>query len=62
MLYRHQGDFMNLLPSKPNLIKEIPQYTTFRKSISETFKEGTISLGLSRIIAKVNTTFIKENK
>ncbi|WP_338449836.1 glycosyltransferase [Niallia oryzisoli] len=57
MLYRHQGDFMKLLPSKPNLLEEIPQYTTFRKSISETIKEGYIVLGLSRILAKVNTNY-----
>jgi hypothetical protein len=28
MLYRHQGDFMNLLPATSNLLAEIPEYTT----------------------------------
>ncbi len=54
MLYRHQGDFMNLLPEKPNLLAEIPEYTTFRKSITETFKEGHIGIGLSRILSKLD--------
>ncbi|MCQ6275289.1 glycosyltransferase [Bacillus sp. V3B] len=62
MLYRHQGDFMKMLPSKPNLLKEIPQYTTFRKSISETVKEGHIGIGLSRILSKMNTKFYQKRK
>ena len=62
MLYRHQGDFMKLLPSKPNLLEEIPQYTTFRKSISETVKEGYIGLGVSRILAKISTNFYQKRK
>lgn len=54
MLYRHQGDFMNLIPNKANLLEEIPQYTTFRKSIGETLKEKQYSIGISRFLSKVN--------
>ncbi|WP_121610095.1 glycosyltransferase [Mesobacillus foraminis] len=60
MLYRHQGDFMKLLPNKPKLLKEISQYQTFRKSISEIFKEGYTSLGVSRILAKINANLYQK--
>ncbi|WP_096435073.1 glycosyltransferase [Alteribacter populi] len=53
MLYRHQGDFMNLIPKEVNLLDEIVQYTTFRKSIYEVFKDKKFSIGLSRLLSKV---------
>ena len=52
MLYRHCGDFMKLLPNKHNLLSEVEQYTSFRKSIGELFKEGKINLGYARLKAK----------
>lgn len=52
MLYKHSGDFFKLLPKKHNLLKEIPEYATFRKGIGEIFKEGRIKLGISRLKAK----------
>ena len=33
MLYRHCGDFMKLLPNKHNLLSEVDEYASFRKSI-----------------------------
>jgi glycosyltransferase involved in cell wall biosynthesis len=53
MLYSHTGDFMKLLPSKPNLLEEMTVYKTFRMSISETIKNGQIHLGFIRLIAKM---------
>ncbi|WBW98952.1 glycosyltransferase [Oceanirhabdus sp. W0125-5] len=52
MLYRHQGDFMTMLPNGHNLLKEIPEYSTFRKSIFEIIKNGHYRIAFSRIIAK----------
>lgn len=54
MLYRHQGDFMNLVSKNVNLLEEIEQYTTFRKSISEILREKQFAIGSSRIISKIN--------
>ncbi|MPQ42277.1 glycosyltransferase [Clostridium tarantellae] len=54
MLYRHTGDFFKLLPKKHTLLKEVKEYATFRKSISEVFKEKKISLGICRLLAKFN--------
>src|SRR3954465_1806925 len=62
MLYRHQGDFMKLLPNKPNLLEEISHYTTFRKSISETIKEGHIGIGVSRLVAKIGANLFQKIK
>ena len=61
MLYRHSGDFMNLLTDKVNLLEENKSYSTFRKGIGQTIKEGKILLGLSRILAKVVSQISKGN-
>ena len=34
MLFKHEGEFLPFLPLGPNLLDEVPQYTTFRKSIT----------------------------
>ena len=52
MLYSHTGDFMPMLNNKVNLLSEIKQYSTFRKSIGETIKQGNLILGLARILSK----------
>ena len=52
MLYSHTGDFMPMLNNKVNLLSEIKQYSTFRKSIGETIKQGNLILGLTRILSK----------
>lgn len=60
MLYRHQGDFMSFLPNSPNLLPEVPLYSTFRKSIGEVIREGHFMMGLSRILAKVNASLYQK--
>jgi glycosyltransferase involved in cell wall biosynthesis len=58
MLYRHQGEFMNLLPRKHTLLKEVEQYATFRKPISEVIKEKKFALGAARLFAKYSSNII----
>lgn len=62
MLYRHKGDFMSLVTNKVNLLEEIPQYTTFRKSISGVFKEKQYRIGISRILSRINADVIGRMK
>lgn len=52
LLFRQEGEFLPLLPSGPNLLPEIPKYTTFRKSIKEIVKEGYLPIGTARLMAK----------
>lgn len=52
MLYRQQGKFMSMLPQGPELLEEIPEYATFRKSIREIMKEGQYRIGATRLTAK----------
>lgn len=52
LLYRHAGDFMNLLTNKVNLLPEIKELATFRKGIGQVIKEGNLIIGASRLIAK----------
>ncbi|MGM0836090.1 MAG: glycosyltransferase [Bacillota bacterium] len=62
MLYRHQGDFMPMLTNKVNLLKEVPQYATFRKSIGTLLKEKTYTIASSRILAKLQADLIGKIK
>lgn len=52
MLYSHTGEFMNLLPSKPNLLDEVKKYKTFRMSVGEVFKSGDLGIGIARVLSK----------
>ena len=54
MLYSHTGDFMNLINKKANLLSENKKYSKFRKSIGQTFKEGQLTLGITRLLARQN--------
>jgi glycosyltransferase involved in cell wall biosynthesis len=62
MLYRHQGDFLELVSDKVNLLGEIPQYAAFRKSIVEILKDKQYSIGLSRILSKINADLLGKVK
>jgi len=62
MLYRHRGDFLDLVSHNVNLLDEIPQYTTYRKSIGETIKDKQFRIGLSRLISKINAELIGKIK
>lgn len=62
MLYSHTGDFMELLPDKPNLLKEDKAYKTFRMPIKDVFKSGKIGIGLARFIAKINANWNVEGE
>ncbi|PEI88016.1 glycosyltransferase [Bacillus toyonensis] len=53
MLFKHEGGFFSLLPKEPNLLEELQQYTTFRKSIKQILQEGHFSIGITRVIGKV---------
>jgi glycosyltransferase involved in cell wall biosynthesis len=58
MLYRHQGDFLHLINTQARVLEEIPQYTTFRKSISETIRDKHYRIGLSRIASKLQASML----
>ncbi|QWH29826.1 glycosyltransferase [Bacillus mycoides] len=53
MLFKHEGEFLFLLPKMPNLLKEVKQYTTFRKSIKQILQEGQITIGVTRTLGKI---------
>lgn len=58
MLYKHKGDFMKLLPKRPNLLPEVDAYTSFRKSIAKLFKERKFKLAIARGKAKLEANKI----
>ena len=58
MLYKHKGDFMKLLPKRPNLLPEVDAYTSFRKSIAQLIKERKFKLAIARGKAKLEANKI----
>ncbi|MDQ0198784.1 glycosyltransferase [Neobacillus ginsengisoli] len=52
LLFKHEGEFLPLLPPGPNLLPELPPYTTFRMPIGQIAKEGFYPLAISRTMAK----------
>jgi len=60
MLYKHQGDFMELLSPKARLLNEIPQYATFRQSIAQTFRHKHYGIGVSRVLSKLGAEWLSK--
>ncbi|CAM4112642.1 glycosyltransferase [Paenibacillus alkaliterrae] len=58
MLYRHKGDFMELLNDKARLMGEIPQYATLRKGIGELMRSNQLQLGIMRLLSKLHASII----
>jgi glycosyltransferase involved in cell wall biosynthesis len=54
-LFRHEGEFLNLIPNQVNLLPEIKEYTTLESPIKHVIKQGYIYLGSVRVLAKLKT-------
>ncbi|WP_203287282.1 glycosyltransferase [Metabacillus sp. cB07] len=55
MLYRHHGDFLGLINKNVNILSEVGEYATFRKSISQIIKEKMFGVAGSRLLARIIT-------
>ncbi|GAB6122636.1 hypothetical protein JCM30204_37850 [Dysgonomonas termitidis] len=51
-IYRHSGELMQFIPSKVNLLPEIPAYTALTRPIIQIIGEGYRMIALQRLIAK----------
>lgn len=51
-IYRHSGELMQFIPSKVNLVPEIPAYTTLTRPITQIAAEGYWRIALGRLQAK----------
>jgi glycosyltransferase involved in cell wall biosynthesis len=56
MLFKHEGEFLSLLPEGPNLLPEDRAYSTFRKSISQIIRDGRYPIAVSRLLAKYKSS------
>lgn len=52
-LNQHTGAFMPLIPSKINLLPEIPAYSAIERSIKTVLREGQWGVLLGRVIGKI---------
>lgn len=53
-LYRHEGEFLNLIPDNVRVLPEKKQYKTFDVPISGLLKSSLFAFGFSRIIGKIS--------
>lgn len=62
LLYKHQGDYMKMIPPQVNILDEIPQYASFRMSIKEVLFNKQLMIGCSRLYSKLWTSLISKMK
>lgn len=53
LLYKHQGEFMNLIPKEVNLLPEDKSLSSLTVPIKECIKKGCMDILVGRIIGKV---------
>lgn len=59
MLYRHQGEFLDMIPEKVNLLEEKEGYNSFGDTLDKVIKDGKYALASARIKAKLMATSTK---
>lgn len=57
-LYRHEGEFMEYIPSEVNLLPEVKEFTTFDRPIKELFVEGKLLFALLRLLSKIDSKIV----
>ena len=62
MLYRHQGEFLDMIPDCVNLLSEKEGYNSFGDSLDKVIKDGKYALASARIKAKLMATGTKITK
>ena len=50
-IYRHTGEFMNLIPKEVNVLPETKKYTTLSRPMKEIIQEGYIDIAVGRMWA-----------
>lgn len=50
-IYRHTGEFMNLIPKEVNVLPEIKKYSTLSRPMKEIIQEGYIDIAVGRMWA-----------
>lgn len=58
LIFNHSGEFMNLIPNEVNVLSEIIEYASFRRSILRGFKDKQYAISTIRVLAKI-FAFIK---
>lgn len=62
-LYRHTGEFLNLIPKEVNLLSEIKKYSVLARPMINVLKEGHIEMVAARVCGKVcSFIYDKRNK
>lgn len=62
MLYRHQGEFLDMIPEEVNLLEEKEGYNSFGEPLDKVIKDGKYALASARIKAKLMAISTKLTK
>jgi glycosyltransferase involved in cell wall biosynthesis len=62
LICSHHGEFMELIPSKVNVLPEISEYTVFRKSVKQCLREGHYMAVMIRMVSKNLASFKARRK
>lgn len=62
MLYRHQGEFLHMIPKEVNILEEKEGYNSFGDPLDKVIKDGKYALASARIKAKLMATSTKLTK
>lgn len=60
LLYNHSGEFLSYLPEKVHLLLENKELSSFRKPISQLFKDKQLAIGMARLLAKVKASIVEQ--
>lgn len=61
-LYRHEGEFLPLIPKEVKILPAIPQYATFDVPIVDLLKSRYWKFGMARIIGKIRLKGMKKKQ
>lgn len=61
-LFRHEGEFMPLIPEKVNVLPEVWQYTNFDVPVKSLFTFKKFPFAIGRILAKISATISRKKQ
>jgi glycosyltransferase involved in cell wall biosynthesis len=59
MLYKHQGEFLSMVPKEVNLLPENKIYATFRQSMKKIFQDKFYMIWITRFFSRASAELLK---
>ncbi|WP_430813433.1 glycosyltransferase [Carboxylicivirga sp. RSCT41] len=59
-IQNHSGEFMDMIPDSVNVLPEIKRYKSLSTPIVGLFKQGSVLIGITRLLARFHTQLFKK--